>query len=150
MHDHASVYHNITNGLTSVQDIQTAYSEDFMNLDENIFSLDAESRELIFGKFLFLKDHTNCDIGRTGMGESNGTRDQQYDKSSMQTDSDELNTILRQMPTPVSNDIRASETNSFMSPLQVDQQNYDRMNGVQFSTHGNDDVLFFSSIYCLQ
>lgn len=74
------------------------------------------------------------------MGDTNHGNNQPYGSNSMQTDSNDLNTILAQMPTPVSNDIRASETNTFMSPLQVDQQSYDRMNGVQFSTHGNDEV----------
>jgi hypothetical protein len=61
----------------------------------------------------------------------------------MQTDSNDLNNMLAQMPTPVSNNIRASsDPNTFMSPLQVDQQaNYDRLNGVQYSpAQGNEDV----------
>lgn len=37
-------------GLTQEQDIQTAYSsEDFMNIDDNLFGLDSEGRDLIFG-----------------------------------------------------------------------------------------------------
>jgi hypothetical protein len=64
----------------------------------------------------------------------------------MQTDSNDLNNILAQMPTPVSNNIRASsDTNSFMSPLQVDQQSgYDRINGVQYNSQPNDEVRFLA------
>jgi len=143
MHNPGTVSGNSQNGLTHEQEIQAAYTEDFMNLDDNIFSLDAESRELIFGMSLgvfFLGQTLTVTIGRTGMGDTNHSNNQPYGSNSMQTDSNELNTILAQMPTPVSNDIRASETNTFMSPLQVDQQSYDRMNGVQFSTHGNGEV----------
>jgi hypothetical protein len=67
------------------------------------------------------------------------TRSQQYDPSAMQTDSD-LHTILAGMPTPVSNNIRATDQHAFMSPLQVDQQGFDRVDGVSFTTHRNDDV----------
>jgi hypothetical protein len=37
-------------GLAQEQDIQTStYSEDFMNIDDNLFGLDSEGRDLIFG-----------------------------------------------------------------------------------------------------
>jgi hypothetical protein len=70
------------------------------------------------------------------------SQNQNYDSSGMQNESHDLNNILAQMPTPVSNNIRASETNSFMSPLEVGQQGYDnRMNGVQYGhSQGNDEV----------
>jgi hypothetical protein len=60
----------------------------------------------------------------------------------MQTDNNDLNNILAQMPTPVSNNMRASsDTNTFMSPLQVDQQSgYDRINGVQYNSQQNEEV----------
>jgi hypothetical protein len=57
----------------------------------------------------------------------------------MQTDPD-LNTILARMPTPVSNDIRATtEQHAFMSPLQVDQQGYDQLDSVSFGQQ-NEEV----------
>lgn len=75
------------------------------------------------------------------MSDNTNHRNQQYEPTPMQTDSGDLNNILAQMPTPVSNNIRASsETNSFMSPLQVDQHGYDRLTGVQYPPQGNDDV----------
>jgi hypothetical protein len=67
---------------------------------------------------------------------TNNIPNQHYEPSPMQTDND-LNNILAQMPTPVSNDIRASTSNAFMSPLQVDQHGYDR---IAYSSHGNDEV----------
>ena len=84
----------------------------------------------------------NASTGRTGMGDSSTAPNPQYDGSAMQADPNDPNILLNQMPTPVSTDIRASEANTFMSPLQVDQQNYERMKGVQFSTHGNEEVRF--------
>ena len=69
----------------------------------------------------------------------NHSHDQQYDPSAMQTDS-ELNTILAGMPTPVSNDIHATDQSSFMSPLQVDQQGYDGLDGHAFTSNRNDEV----------
>lgn len=71
---------------------------------------------------------------------TNNIPNQHYEPSPMHTDSNDLNNILAQMPTPVSNDIRASTSNAFMSPLQVDQQGYDHINGVQYQSHGNDEV----------
>jgi hypothetical protein len=75
------------------------------------------------------------------MNDSNNVQNQQYEASPMQTDNNDLNNILAQMPTPVSNNIRASsDANSFMSPLQVDQQGYERLNGVRYSHQGNEEV----------
>ena len=75
------------------------------------------------------------------MNDGNNVQNHQYEASPMQTDNNELNNILAQMPTPVSNNIRASsDANTFMSPLQVDQQGYDRLNGVRYSHHGNEEV----------
>lgn len=72
---------------------------------------------------------------------NNNVQNQQYEPTPMQTDNNELNNILAQMPTPVSNNIRASsDANTFMSPLQVDQQGYDRLNGVRYSHRGNEEV----------
>ena len=80
--------------------------------------------------------------GRTAMNDTNNNQPQHYEPSAMQTDTNDMNNILAQMPTPVSNNIRASsETNTFMSPLQVDQQGgYDRANGVQYPTQSSEDV----------
>lgn len=63
MHNPGTVSGNSQNGLTHEQEIQAAYTEDFMNLDDNIFSLDAESRELIFGMSLgiCIRINVNCD-----------------------------------------------------------------------------------------
>ena len=75
------------------------------------------------------------------MNDSNNVQNQQYEASPMQTDNNDLNNILAQMPTPVSNNIHASsDANAFMSPLQVDQQGYDRLNGVRYSHQGNEEV----------
>lgn len=71
---------------------------------------------------------------------TNNIPNQHYEPSPMQTDSNDLNNILAQMPTPVSNDIRASTSSTFMSPLQVDQQGYNRMDGVPYQSHGSDEV----------
>jgi hypothetical protein len=71
---------------------------------------------------------------------TNNIPNQHYEPSPMQTDPNDLNNILAQMPTPVSNDIRASASNAFMSPLEVDQHGYDRMNGVPYQSHGNEEV----------
>jgi hypothetical protein len=75
------------------------------------------------------------------MGDNN-IPNQHYEPSPMLTDNNDLNNILAQMPTPVSNDIRAATTsaNAFMSPLQVDQPGYDRMSGVSYQSHGNEEV----------
>jgi|SRR5579859_5038268 len=79
---------------------------------------------------------------------NNNIPNQHYEPSPMMTDSNDLNNILGQMPTPVSNDLRASTSNSFMSPLEVDQQGYDRMNGVPYQSHGNDEVFIpFRMLY---
>jgi hypothetical protein len=76
------------------------------------------------------------------MGDNDNIPNQRYEPSPMLADNNELNNMLAQMPTPVSNDIRASTTsaNAFMSPLQVDQPGYDRMNGISFQPHGNEEV----------
>jgi hypothetical protein len=88
-------------------------------------------------------------IGRNGMNENtNHPQNQNYEHQQMRNDSTDLNNMLAQMPTPVSNNIRASEANTFMSPLQVDQQSYERMNGVQYPTQGNEEVT--SSYRCNQ
>jgi hypothetical protein len=80
--------------------------------------------------------------GRAGMSDTNNNQSQHYETSPMQTDNNDLNNILAQMPTPVSNNIRASsDANAFMSPLQVDQQSgYDRINGVQYNSQSNEEV----------
>src|SRR5208282_4903244 len=98
-----------------------------------LFGLDSEGRDLIFGTlfptFPILLTGTRLTLvyeGRAGMSNTNNNQSQHYETSPMQTDNNDLNNILAQMPTPVSNNIRASsDANSFMSPLQVDQQNYD-------------------------
>jgi hypothetical protein len=123
----------------------TTYGEDYMNIDDNLFGLDSDGRDLIFGISCRFSRSTrwkaNPYSGRNGMSDNTNHRSQQYEPSPMQTDSSDLNNILAQMPTPVSNNIRASsETNSFMSPLQVDQPGYDRLTGVQYPPQGNDDV----------
>ena len=76
------------------------------------------------------------------MNDNNTPPNQSFDPVPIQTTSQDLNNVLAQIPTPVSNNIRASETNAFMSPLEVGQQGYDRMNGVQYShpPQGNEDV----------
>jgi hypothetical protein len=73
---------------------------------------------------------------------NNNPQTQQYEPTPMQTDHHDINNMLAQMPTPVSNNIRAtSDSNNFMSPLQVDQQGgYDRLNGVQYPPAGNEEV----------
>ena len=35
--------------LTHGHDLQASYNEDYMNLDNNLFPLDSEDRDLIFG-----------------------------------------------------------------------------------------------------
>lgn len=75
------------------------------------------------------------------MADNNNIQNQRYEPSSMQTDNNDLNNILAQMPTPVSNNIRASsDANAFMSPLHVDEQNYDRLNGTRYPRRGNEEV----------
>ena len=75
------------------------------------------------------------------MNDGNNVQNQQYEASPMQTDNNDLSNILAQMPTPVSNNLHASsDANTFMSPLQVDQQGYDRLNGVRYSHQGNEEV----------
>lgn len=136
-------------GLAHEHQIQTSYTEDFMNLDDNLFGLDSEGRDLIFGTFFptfpILLQWTRLTLvyeGRAGMSDTNNNQSQHYETSPMQTDNNDLNNILAQMPTPVSNNIRASsDTNTFMSPLQVDQQSgYDRINGVQYNSQSNEEV----------
>jgi hypothetical protein len=36
-------------GLSQDRDLHSTYAEDFMNIDDNLFELDSESRDLIFG-----------------------------------------------------------------------------------------------------
>jgi len=76
------------------------------------------------------------------MSDTNSNQSRHYETSPMQTDNNDLNNILAQMPTPVSNNMRAySDTNTLMSPLQVDQQSgYDRINGVQYNSQQNEEV----------
>jgi hypothetical protein len=76
------------------------------------------------------------------MSDTNNNQSQHYETSPMQTDNNDLNNILAQMPTPVSNNLRASsDSNAFMSPLQVDQQTgYDGINGVQYNSQSNEEV----------
>jgi len=122
---------------------QYTNNNDFMNLDENMFELDSESRDLIFGNSPCRLARANTGIGRNGMNENgNQQRDRQNDPSAMQTDSTtDMNTILSQMPTPVSNDIRAQrDTSTFMSPLQVDRRGYEQFENVNFQPHGNEEV----------
>lgn len=144
MHDSALLNGNAQGGVTHEQELQASYHADFMNLDDNLFGLDSEGRDFIFGT---LSRCSTCSPGLTYVPGRNGMDDntsnnpnQHYEPSPMQTDSNDLNNILAQMPTPVSNDIRASTSNAFMSPLQVDQQGYERINGVQYQSHGNDEV----------
>ena len=127
----------------------SSYNEDFMNLDDNLFGLDSEGRDLMFGTSPLLNYYVMTGArltlvyeGRTTMSDSNNNQSQHYETSPMQTDNNDLNNILAQMPTPVSNNMRASsDSNAFMSPLQVDQQNgYDRINGVQYTTQPNEEV----------
>ena len=144
MHDPALLNGNAQGGVSHEQELQASYHTDFMNLDDNLFGLDSESRDLIFGYHPVSStssiELTRCP-GRSGMDDNtNNIPNQHYEPSPMQTDSNDLNNILAQMPTPVSNDIRASTSNAFMSPLQVDHQGYDRMNGLPYQSHGNDEV----------
>lgn len=54
MHDPCGVDGKVHRDLTRDSDPQASYTaEDFMNLDDNIFELDSESRELIFGNSHF-------------------------------------------------------------------------------------------------
>jgi hypothetical protein len=54
MHDPCGVDGKVHPDLTRDSDLQASYTaEDFMNLDDNIFELDSESRELIFGNSQF-------------------------------------------------------------------------------------------------
>jgi hypothetical protein len=54
MHDPCGVDGKEHRDLTRDSDLQASYTEeDFMNLDDNIFELDSESRELIFGNSRF-------------------------------------------------------------------------------------------------
>ena len=146
MHDHVGIDGRIRHDLTHDKNRQASYSTDvFMNLDDNLFELDSESQELIFGKFRvsnLLLVLIATTIGRSDMDDNNHSHNQQYDPSAMQTDSD-LNAILARMPTPVSNDIRATDhQNSYMSPLQVDQQGFDRYDN-SFPSHRNEEVCEF-------
>lgn len=149
MHNPGSTNGN-QSGLTQEQDLEAPYSEDFMNIDNNLFGLDSEGRDLIFGMSNSNNSsdqakYNNC-IGRSNMNDNN-TQNQQYEPTPMQTDNNDLNNILAQMPTPVSNNIHASsDTNSFMSPLQVDRQSYDRLNGARYPHRGNDEVCYKRSI----
>lgn len=53
MHDSALLNGNAQGGASHEQELQASYHADFMNLDDNIFGLDSEGRDLIFGNFLF-------------------------------------------------------------------------------------------------
>ena len=135
--------------LTHEQQIRATYDEGFMNLDDNLFGLDSESRDLVFGTphHAFLAVHhcpsaLICLTGRNGMNDSAVPNQHHYETSPMQTDNADINNILVQMPTPVSSNMRAAPDGSnFMSPLQVDQEgNYDRMNGVAYSHQEGQEV----------
>jgi hypothetical protein len=52
MHNSGLINGKAQGGYTNEQDLQN-YNEDFMNLEDNLFGLDSESRELIFGIFQF-------------------------------------------------------------------------------------------------
>ena len=49
MHDSAVLNGNAQGGVTHEQELQASYHADFMNLDDNLFGLDSESRDFIFG-----------------------------------------------------------------------------------------------------
>jgi hypothetical protein len=125
------------------QQVRGSYSQDYMNLDDNIFGLDSEGRDLVYGththpqtKTLIVPPHRllTGPSGRNGMADHAATNQHHYEGTPMQTDNSDID-MMAQMPTPVSNNIRAAPDGStFMSPLQVDQQGaYDRMNGVAYA-----------------
>jgi hypothetical protein len=49
MHNPTAVERNRTDLTQEHQDVQHQYTQDFMNLDENLFQLDSDSRDLLFG-----------------------------------------------------------------------------------------------------
>jgi len=49
MHDPGAAEGNRSDLTQEHQDVQHQYTEDFMNLDENLFQLDSDSRDLLFG-----------------------------------------------------------------------------------------------------
>jgi hypothetical protein len=147
-----------------------AYSDDFMSLDDNLFGLDSEGRDLVFGtnpphphSFLsrplfasspHLSSSSSPRTFLTSTGRSGSVNDsavsnhhhQHYDTSPMQTDNPDINNILAQMPTPISNNMRANPDGSYMSPLQVDQQGpYERMNGVTYAHQEGQEVPYLLS-----
>ena len=135
--------------LTHEQQIRATYSEGFMNLDDNLFGLDSESRDLVFGTShhpLLVVHHCPspliCLAGRNGMNDNAAPNQHNYGTSPMQTDNADINNILAHMPTPVSTNMRAAPDGSnFMSPLQVDREGgYDRMNGVSYSHQEGQEV----------
>jgi hypothetical protein len=50
MHNSGLINGKAQGSYTHEQDLQN-YNDDFMNLEDNLFGLDSESRELIFGIF---------------------------------------------------------------------------------------------------
>jgi hypothetical protein len=52
MHDSGAVEGNHTDLNQQHQDVRHQYTEDFMNLDENLFHLDSDSRDLLFGTWI--------------------------------------------------------------------------------------------------
>jgi hypothetical protein len=50
MHNSGLINGKAQGSYTHEQDLQN-YNDDFMNLEDNLFGLDSESRELIFGTF---------------------------------------------------------------------------------------------------
>ena len=72
---------------------------------------------------------------------NHNSQTQRYQPSPVQADNSDFNNILAHMPTPGSNDVRASsDANTFMSPLQVDQAGFDRLNALRYPHHGNEEV----------
>jgi hypothetical protein len=49
MHNPGAATNGNQSGLTQEQDIQATYSGDYMNIDDNLFGLESEDRDLIFG-----------------------------------------------------------------------------------------------------
>jgi hypothetical protein len=172
MHNPAAQAEAVKSGLSHDQQIR-AYSEDFMSLDDNLFGLDSEGRDLVFGTnpphhphsflsrpLIASSPHLSSacsspltfltSTGRNGAVNDSAVSNhhhQHYDTSAMQTDNADINNILAQMPTPISNNMRANpDGSSFMSPLQVDQQGpYERMNGVAYAHQEGQEVPYLLS-----
>jgi hypothetical protein len=176
MHNPAAQAEAVKNGLPHDQQIRAAaYSDDFMSLDDNIFGLDSEGRDLVFGtnpphpRSFFVSrplvassPHLSSSSSPsspltflTSTGRNGAVNDsavpnhhhQHYETSPMQTDNADINNMLAQMPTPISNNLRANpDGSSFMSPLQVDQQGpYERMNGVAYAHQDGQEVPYLLS-----